>query len=276
MNMPPYSKGVLLDKFLTGDSYRSPEGLAGIFSRTFPALSFYGRLFSSAVPWLCRRAAQGECDDSAWVYASVWTSELIESVGCPVIVEGMDNISAADGPCIFVANHMSTLETFMLPGIIRPRRPVTFVVKHSLVTMPFFGAVMRSRDPIVVGRTNPREDLAAVLEGGAERLAKGISLIIFPQSTRTNSFDPHRFNSIAVKLARKANVPLVPLALKTDAWGQGKRIKELGPIRGGMPVRYRFAAPVTVIGNGKEEHAAISDLIGQQLARWQKEDGTNP
>lgn len=276
MKMPPYTKGVLLKKFLTGDTYRSPDRHVGAVIRTLPSLSFYGGLFCTAIPWLCRKAAQGQCDDSAWVYASVWTAELIESVGCTVMVDGMDQISAVDGPCIFVANHMSTLETFMLPSIIRPRRPVTFVVKDSLVTMPFFGAVMRSRDPIVVGRTNPREDLTAVLEGGQARLEKGISLIIFPQSTRTNTFDPQRFNSIAIKLARKANVPLVPLALKTDAWGQGKKIKELGPIKGGMPVRYRFAPPITVTGNGKTEHTAICEFIGGQLARWQKEDGQNP
>jgi len=275
MKMPPYVKGVLLKKFLTGDTYRSPDSPAGIFARKMSSLRFYAGLFGSAVPWLCHKAAAGQCDDSAWVYASVWTAELIESVGCTVMIDGMDQITATDGPCIFVANHMSTLETFMLPSIIRPRRPVTFVVKESLVSMPFFGAVMRSRDPIVVGRTNPREDLNAVLEGGVVRLERGISLIIFPQSTRTNTFDPQHFNSIAVKLARKAHVPLVPLALKTDAWGQGKNIKELGPIRGGMPVRYRFAAPIAVRGNGKEEHKAICDYIGRQLLEWQKIDGIN-
>ena len=101
----------------------------------------------------------------------------------------------------------------MLPGIIRPHRAVTFVMKKSLVTLPFFGAVMRSRDPIVVGRTNPREDLTAVLEGGVERLKKGISIIVFPQSTRTPDFDPQHFNTIGVKLARKAGVPVVPAFL---------------------------------------------------------------
>ena len=220
--IPQHVDGVFLKKFLTGDVYRSPEVRAGAFSRLLPSLSFYSRLFLGPVRWLCRRASQGRCDDAAWVYASIWTADLMERMGCPIEVEGMDAINAVDGPCLFVANHMSTLETFMLPGMIRPRRPVTFVVKKSLTTMPFFGAVMRSRDPIVVGRVNPREDLSAVLNGGVERLKKGVSIIVFPQSTRSSVFDERHFNSIGVKLARRAGVPIVPLALKTDAWGQGK------------------------------------------------------
>ena len=152
---------------------------------------------------------------------------------------------------------------------------MTFVVKKSLVSLPVFGAVMRSRDPIVVGRTNPREDLTAVLEGGVERLKKGISIIVFPQSTRTPDFDPQHFNTIGVKLARKAGVPVVPLALKTDAWGTGKKLKELGPIKSGLPVRYKFAAPMDIHGNGREEQAFICDFISSHLARWRKEDGVN-
>ncbi len=273
--IPQHNDGVLLEKFLTGDTYRSPGIQAGVFSRMLPSLSFYSRLFLGPVRWLCRRAARGLCDDAAWVYASIWTADLMERMGCPIEVEGMDAITAEDGPCLFVANHMSTLETFMLPGMIRPRRPVTFVVKKSLTTMPFFGAVMRSRDPIVVGRVNPREDLSAVLDGGVERLRKGISIIVFPQSTRSSVFDARHFNSIGVKLARKADVPIVPVALKTDAWGQGKKIKELGPVKAGMAVRYRFARPMRVRGQGKEEHAAICEYISSTLAAWQEQDGMN-
>ena len=272
---PPFSEGVLPNKFGWGPSYRGPDVTPGPLTRLAPFPVFYSRLFLGPVAWLCRRARQGRCDDAAWAYASDWVTDLMERIGCPVEIDGMDAITATEEPCIFVANHMSTLETFMLPGIIRPRRPVTFVVKESLVTMPFFGPIMRSRDPIVVGRQNPREDLAAVLEGGAERLARGVSLVIFPQSTRSLSFDEKRFNSIAVKLARKAGAPLVPLALKTDAWGQGKKIKELGPVRPGMPIRYRFGAPLRVSGNGREEHAAICDFIAATLGEWQAKDGIN-
>lgn len=96
-----------------------------------------------------------------------------------------------------------------------------------------------------------------------ERLKKGVSIIVFPQSTRSSVFDERHFNSIGVKLARRAGVPIVPLALKTDAWGQGKKIKELGPVKAGMTVRYRFARPICVQGQGKEEHTAICNYISK-------------
>ena len=70
-------------------------------------------------------------------------------------------------------------------------------------------------------------------------------------------------------------MPVVPLALKTDAWGTGKKLKELGPIKSGLPVRYKFAAPMDIHGNGREEQAFICDFIGSQLASWRKEDGIN-
>ena len=273
--MNPFVDGAFEAKFLTGDTYSSQHASAGIFSRMMPSLSFYSRLFLGPVRWLCARASKGQCDDTAWVYASAWVADLIERMGCPIEVEGMDAIEAVDGPCLFVANHMSTLETFMLPAMIRPRRPVTFVVKKSLTTMPLFGPVMCSRDPIVVGRTNPREDLTAVLNGGLERLKKGISIIVFPQHTRSREFNPQMFNSIGVKLAKKAGVPIVPLALKTDAWGQGTKIKELGPVKVGMTVRYNFASPISVTGQGKEEQAAICQHIERLLGQWQQLDGSN-
>ena len=273
--MNPFVDGTFEAKFLTGDTYSSQPASAGFFSRMMPSLSFYSRLFLGPVRWLCSRASKGQCDDAAWVYASAWVADLVERMGCPIQIEGMDAIEAVDGPCLFVANHMSTLETFMLPAMIRPRRQVTFVVKKSLTTMPLFGPVMCSRDPIVVGRTNPREDLAAVLNGGLERLKKGISIIVFPQHTRSREFNPQQFNSIGVKLAKKAGVPIVPLALKTDAWGQGKKIKELGPVKPGLTIRYNFASPLSIAGQGKEEQAAICQHIESHLGKWQQLDGIN-
>lgn len=258
-----------MDEKFVGNSYKSP---APPKKSHFATAEFYARFFWGPFRWLCYRCSRGECDDYAWCWASNRVADLFEEYS-PFEVDGLDYLRNIDEPCVIVANHMSTLETFVLPGMIRPFRPVTFVVKKSLTKMPFFGSVMRSRDPVIVGRKNPREDLARVLEGGEERLRRGISIVIFPQGTRAQQFDRQHFNSIGVKLARHANVPVVPLALLTDAWGQGKKIKDFGKISPGKTVRFKFAPPMRITGSGKDEHRKICDFIDITLAEWRKIDG---
>jgi 1-acyl-sn-glycerol-3-phosphate acyltransferase len=133
---------------------------------------------------------------------------------------------------------------------------------------------MRSRDPITVGRSNPRDDLKAVLEGGAERLKAGRSIVIFPQTTRTPVFDPGSFNTIGVKLAKKAGVPVVPIALKTDAWGNGRILKDYGRIIPSRRVHFAFGKPLLIRDRGNEEHAAIIEFISGKLKEWSIEEPT--
>ena len=169
-------------------------------------------------------------DTKAWTDSSFEIFRFIENTGGKFHITGMENITKSAGSVLFISNHMSTLETMILPSIIGPHKELTFVVKESLVKHPLFGDVMRSRNPIVVGRTDPRKDLEAVMNGGVELLHNGISIVIFPQSTRSVEFKPEEFNSLGVKLAKKAGVDVVPIALKTDFWGNGKWIKEVGPL----------------------------------------------
>jgi 1-acyl-sn-glycerol-3-phosphate acyltransferase len=163
---------------------------------------------------------------------------------------------------------MSALETFILPAIIQPLKDVTFVVKKSLVDYPVFKHVMRSRDPIAVSRENPRDDFKAVMEGGVQRLNAGRSIIVFPQTTRTNVFDPKGFNTIGIKLAHKANVPVVPIALKTDAWGTGKIIKDFGKIDPTKRVYFAFGEPLWIKDRGAEEHNKVIEFISSKLKEW--------
>lgn len=268
MHMKPFQEGTFPEKFLTPPTYRSQIAPPSLIAKYFPSLYFYSHLLLGPFRWLCLHGYAKTCNDFVWAYGSTWFIEQVESLGCPLIIEGLDVLANLKEPCVFVANHMSTLETFFLPGIIRPYLPVTFVVKHSLVDIPLFGPVMRSRDPIVLNRKNPREDLSVVLNEGQKRLANGISIIIFPQSTRMAKFDPQNFNTIGEKLAKKANVPVVPIALKTDAWTAGRHIKEIGPILAGMPIHFRFHEPCQVIGNGKALHGEICEFITKSLEEW--------
>lgn len=266
---------LLRHKFGSLNEYLTTSGDSAANPGIFPEVEFYLRILFGPLRRLYWLAIRKQCTDQEWSNASAWFADILEKIGCRIHIEGLNNINATKKPCVYVANHMSTLETFILPAIIRPKRKVTFVVKKSLVTMPFFGPIMRSRNPVVVGRENPREDLVTVLTEGCRILKDGTSLIVFPQHTRSLRFEEEHFNSIGVKLARKAGVSIVPIALKTDAWGQGKKIKELGRIRPDLPVRFKIALPLEVEGTGKKTHEQICEFISQTLAEWQEKDGIN-
>ncbi len=239
-------------------------------STLFPTLRFYPKM-ASVVIKASSKAKRGLYDNTEWCKSSLGIVRALESVGISIEVTGMHHFTGFSGPAVFVSNHMSTLETFVLPVIIQPYKDITFIVKESLIEYPVFRHIMRSRNPIVVSRTNPRDDLKRVIEGGAERLAAGISVVVFPQTTRVVRFDPAEFNSLGVKLARRTNVPVVPVALKTDAWSNGKRFKDFGRI---IPkkVRFAFAEPLLIKDKGTEEHQKVIDFISQKLAEWEKQE----
>jgi 1-acyl-sn-glycerol-3-phosphate acyltransferase len=215
-----------------------------------------------------KQAIRKAYDTTAWTDSSYQIFRYIENAGGRFNITGMENIVKPDGPVLFISNHMSTLETMILPCIIGPHKELTFVVKESLVKHPLFKDVMLSRNPIVVGRADPRKDLEAVMNGGAELLSKGISIVIFPQSTRSLHFKPEEFNSLGVKLAKKAGVPVVPIAIKTDYWGNGKLIKELGPLYPKKTIHFKFGESFMITGNGKEDNTRIINFIQSSLETW--------
>lgn len=248
-------------------AYTSPPRHGGLF----PSLRFYAKLMHIFISEGIKASKSYTGDD--WAHASMRVFKGLEESGIQFSLEGMENITAIKTPVVFIGNHMSTLETFILPALIQPRKDVTFVVKESLIHYPFFKHVLISREPIVVGRSNPRDDLRNVLEGGAQRLEQGRSIIIFPQSTRSTQLDKRRFNTIGVKLAKRAGVPIVPVALKTDAWSQGNLIKDMGPLIASKKVHITFGAPLDISSaNGKDEHEAVYNFIESHLTSWKNED----
>jgi 1-acyl-sn-glycerol-3-phosphate acyltransferase len=106
------------------------------------------------------------------------------------------------------------------------------------------------------------------MKGGVERLQKGVSVVVFPQTRRSLKFDPSQFNSIGLKLALRAKVPVIPIALLTDAWSNGTWLKDLGPINPNKRVHIAFGEPITIEGRGAQQHQQIIDYIQSKLSHW--------
>jgi 1-acyl-sn-glycerol-3-phosphate acyltransferase len=245
-----------------------PEKIS-FLAGAFPSLFFYcGFLY---IIWKAsRKARRGIYNDAEWYMSSYDVFHRLEKVGVDFHITGLENFLNVEGPCIVVGNHMSMMETVILPIILSSAKRLTYVIKESLLSYPVFKHVMRSRDPIAVTRTNPRQDFKTVMEQGMARLGNGISIIVFPQTTRALTFDPEQMNSIGVKLAKKAGVPIIPLALQTSAWGNGKMIKDLGKIDSAKKVYFAFDAPLMVKGKGGEEHEMIIEFIQAKLKEWER------
>ncbi|MEI8139462.1 MAG: lysophospholipid acyltransferase family protein [bacterium] len=198
-----------------------------------------------------------------------WKSLYVtEALGGRIEVEGLEHLAKTPGPVVIIGNHMASLETVVLPCFILPFKEVAFVVKQSLRTHFAFGPIMCAVKHIAVSRDNPREDLKRVLNEGTELIRQGVTVVIFPQATRSAEFDVDGFNTLGVKLAARAGVPVIPLALKTDFMANGKWVKDAGYVYPERPIRFAFGAPLAVTGNGRETHAAVVDFIVTHLKAW--------
>ncbi len=254
----------------TNNRYQTPEDAASFFGKLLPSVSFYTN-FMAQIYKSAQMAKKGAYTDEEWRLSSFRVMEALERTGLSISISGAEHLRDIGSACVIVGNHVSMMDTVILPGIVAQEIPLTFIIKKSLMEYPVFKHVMRSRNPIALGRTNAREDLKTVMVEGKKRLEEGISIMVFPQTTRGTAFDPKQFNSIGIKLAQRAGVPVVPLALKTDAWTNGKLIKDLGRIHPEVSAHFAFGSPIHIEGKGKAEHQQVIDFIAGKLKKWQSE-----
>jgi 1-acyl-sn-glycerol-3-phosphate acyltransferase len=215
--------------------------------------------------WL---VGQGKYDRVAWAETAYAIFKMTEGSGGRFHIRGLNNIRDLDEPVVFVSNHMSSLEGNIFGCLLPLHQEINFVVKESLMRYPVFGPVVEAREPIAVGRNNPREDLQKVLVEGAQKLQDGRSILLFPQHTRTATFIPAEFNSLGVKLAARAHVPVVPIAVKTDFLINGRYLRDFGPLDRSQPLYLTFGRPFPV-ENSKKAHQQVLAFIQNHLNRWQ-------
>jgi 1-acyl-sn-glycerol-3-phosphate acyltransferase len=207
-------------------------------------------------------------EGKTWAKGSLDVLKVVESAGGDFHISGLKALNRFRGPAVYIANHMSLLDTLILPCILLAYGKVTFVVKEGLLRYPVLGIIIRAIHPIAVTRENPRKDLKTVLNQGATLISRGVSIIIFPQATRSAIFNETAFNSLGVKLAQRAGVPVVPVALKTDFQGNGKIIKDMGPVDPTKTLYIKFGNPELVEGKAQDMHQRVIAFILQNLRAW--------
>lgn len=126
-----------------------------------------------------------------------------------VKVHGRENIDPKRG-YIFAANHQGAYDIFSVYGYLGHN--FRWMMKASLEKIPFVGYACRSSKQIFVDRHNPKRMQRSMADAEAQ-LAGGMSIVIFPEGSRTHDGNMQRFKRGAFKLAEEFSLPVVPLSI---------------------------------------------------------------
>jgi len=250
-------------------SYQSPQKRRFLINKfhKWATLIYYIQLFYTILTESLT-ARKKPYEGKTWGKGSLRVFKIAESAGGIFHVSGLKALDGCKGPVVYVANHMSLLDTLVLPCILLKFGKVTFVVKEGLLRYPVLGTIIRAIHPIAVTRKNPRNDFKTVMKKGQALISDGCSIFIFPQATRSASFNLTTFNSMGVKLAQRTGVPVVPVALKTDFQGNGRIIKDMGAVDPGKELYIKFGNPMFVEGKGQDIHKKVVKFIVENLKSW--------
>jgi len=123
-------------------------------------------------------------------------------------VRGLENLPQKN--CIAVSNHQSAWETIALRSILPLRQ--RWVLKRELLWVPFFGWGLAPYRPIAINRSAGRSAGQQLLQQGADSLAAGYWIIVFPEGTRVPPGASHRYNTGSARLAERTQTPIIPIA----------------------------------------------------------------
>ncbi len=161
---------------------------------------------------------------SQWARFNIWTLEKICGLSYQIL--GKENIPHESS--IIMAKHQSTWETLITQLIFPPQ---TWVLKKSLLNIPFFGWGLRMLEPVAIDRSAKRQAIEQILEQGKDRLEKGRWIIIFPEGTRIAPGEKGKYKMGGARLAAFSGHQVVPIAHNAgEFWPRHGFTKKAGTI----------------------------------------------
>jgi 1-acyl-sn-glycerol-3-phosphate acyltransferase len=161
--------------------------------------------------------------------ARFWTWMILKTAGVSLAVEGLKRIDP-QRQYIFVVNHQSNID---IPVLVQSLAgfQLRWLAKKELLWIPFFGWAMWAAKHIIIDRAD-RFDAVKSLQEARQRIQAGISIVVFPEGTRSRTGNLLPFKKGGFLLATQTNTPVVPVTIN----GSGAC----------LPVGAWRAAPATV------------------------------
>ena len=189
----------------------------------------------------------------------MWADTLMKLAGFTVTVEGRENIPK-DTALMFTPNHQGNYDIPLM--LLYLDRPHGLVAKAETKKIPFVNTWMTLLNCVFLDRSNPRKAMEAMRD--AEALLKhGESMVVFPEGTRSRGDHMNEFKSGAFKMACKAKVPVVPVAID----GSYRVMEANGGLMKPAHIRLIILPPIETASLDRVGQRALPELVAQQIAK---------
>lgn len=198
----------------------------------------------------------------SWTTVAIWIIKHVTKIDYRVT--GVENIPQQ--PCVILAKHQSTWETFFLSNYFQP---LSQVLKQELLRIPVFGWALKMVKPIALDRSQPKQALKQLAEQGRTALEHGNWLLIFPEGTRVPPGKIGKFSRGGASLAAKAGLPVVPVAHNAGhLWPKDGWAKKPGVID------VVIGPPMLANGTDGAAIAELNERAYRWIAKAQREIGS--
>lgn len=224
---------------------------------SFALFMIFSFLLKLKLNYITKTKSSAEAEEYLNKWLIIWASFCLKRAGIEVTIQGKENLP--EGNCLFVANHQGY---FDIPALIfATNRGMGFIAKKEMLKYKFISYWMERIHCVFIDRENARESMVAINKG-AEYLAKGFNIAVFPEGTRSKGPLIGEFKKGSMKLATKSGVPVVPVAINgTYKAREGNKGSAIKPAQ----VIITICKPVYVSELTKEEKANLSEIVKKIL-----------
>jgi putative phosphoserine phosphatase/1-acylglycerol-3-phosphate O-acyltransferase len=167
-------------------------------------------LFPAAASGLMAGVLQRNRRAGVDFFVERWLDTLFLTTGVNLAVQGQKHLWS-DRPAVFIFNHRNNFDVLMAAKLVR--RKFTSVGKKEAASNPLSAALARLIDGVFIDRSDTAGAIAA-LQPVQEAVAKGLSLIIAPEGTRSTTGEIGPYKKGPFRIAMGAGVPIVPIVFR--------------------------------------------------------------
>jgi len=188
-----------------------------------------------------------------WGYhpGRLWARLIIRVLLLPIKVEGREHLKDKQS-YVFVSNHQGAFDIFIIYGFLG--RNFKWMMKHQLRKMPLVGVACDAAHHIFVDRSGPHK-IRDSYSKAREILREGMSLVVFPEGSRTFTGHMGKFRRGAFMLADELQLPVCPLTIN-GSFNVMPRTRDMKWVLW-HPLRLTIHEPIEPTGQGKEYVDAV-------------------